>query len=161
MPPLTPSGPSLQQSPAQQQLLDAQKELLSAAFSQANAYTNLILGAGYAGFFAAWAFTKDRLTVTELFWSALLVTCSLFIFVTFELVKAFYTGTAYIGLARVVADEANFMSHLAQFKKARHASDIRFGKIWLYVFLVTAITGLAGGGILISAFVRNLFQLYF
>ena len=141
-------------------MLDAQKELLSSAFSQANAYTNLILGAGYAGFFTAWAFTKDRLTLSELFWSALLVTCSLFLFVTFEIVKAFYMGTAYIGLARVVEDEANFMSHLAQFKRVRRVSDIRFGKIWLYVFLVTAMSGLAGGAILISAFVRNLFRLY-
>ena len=87
MPPLTPPGqPAAQQQALntaiqqhlldaqQQQLLDAQKELLSAAFSRANAYTNLILGAGYAGFFAVWAFTKDHLTPPQLFWSALFVT---------------------------------------------------------------------------------------
>ena len=45
-----------------QELIDAQKEIISFSYSQGMAYANLIIGAGYAGFFATWAFTRRLLS---------------------------------------------------------------------------------------------------
>jgi len=59
------------------EILEAQKELLAHTFSQAQAYTNVILVAGYAGFFAIWSFIKPELTKATVFWSGLLISLSL------------------------------------------------------------------------------------
>lgn len=147
-------------TPQQQQLLDAQKELLSFSFSRAMAYTNLILGAGYAGFFATWGFTRDRLSAHETLWAALLVTLSLLSFVLFEVYKSFHISTTLLGLSRAVADPANLTQRLVDWQRKAQSADIRFGRIWAATFWFTLLTGLGGGGILIYAFVRALIHSY-
>ena len=144
----------------QQQLLDAQKELLSFSFNRAMAYTNLILGAGYAGFFATWSFSRDRLSAHETLWSALLVTLSLLSFVLFEIFKAFYISKTLLGLSRAVADPEHLAQRLLEWQRDSHAAEIRFGRIWVVTFWFTVLTGVGGGGILIFAFVRALVQSY-
>jgi hypothetical protein len=141
-------------------LLEAQKELLSAAYSQAQAYTSLILGAGYAGFFAAWGFTRDQLSAPQILWSALLVTLSLMSFVLFEVYKSFYVSRALLALGRTVQDPAQFPQLLENWKAERRDADIRFGRIWAGSFWVTLPSGLGGGLILIYGFVSSLIKLY-
>jgi hypothetical protein len=150
-----------QQRAAPQNLLDAQKELLSSSFSRASAYTNLILGAGYAGFFAVWAFTRDQLTPPQVLWSALLVTVSLLSFVVFEVYKNFYLSRALLSLARAVADEANFAVRILEWKRDQQAREIRFGRIWASAFWLTLLFGFGGGLVLVYAFVRGLLRWYF
>ena len=123
-------------TPQQQQVLDAEKELLSFSFNRAMAYTNLILGAGYAGFFATWAFTRDHLSASETLWSALFVTLSLLSFVLFEVYKSFYISRTLVGLSHAVADPANVAQRLLDWQRDKHLVDIRFGKIWATTFLV-------------------------
>jgi hypothetical protein len=153
--------PPRQQSPGAQELLDAQKELLSASFSRANAYTNLILGAGYAGFFAVWAFTRDQLSPPQVLWSALLVTLSLLSFVCFEVYKNFYISHALLGLARAVQDEEHFAVRILEWKQDQQVRELRFGKIWASVFWLTLLSGLGGGLILVYAFICGLLNFYF
>lgn len=141
-------------------LLEAQKELLSSAYSQAQAYTNLILGAGYAGFFAAWGFTRDQLSPPQILWSALLVTLSLLSFVLFEVYKSFYTSQALLGLSHTVQNPAQFPQLLEKWKADRRSADIRFGRIWAGTFWVTLLSGLGGGIVLIYGFVASLINLY-
>lgn len=142
-------------------LLETQKELLSSAYSQAQAYTNVILGAGYAGFFAAWGFTRDQLTPTQVLWSALLVTLSLLSFVLFEVYKSFYTSQALLGLSRTVQDPSQFAQLLEKWKLERRSAEIRFGRIWASTFWITLLSGLAGGLVLIYSFVSSLIRLHF
>ena len=70
-----------------QVIQDYQIKLLSALFDKATAYANLIIMAGYAGFFGLWSFTKDKLTPMQVFWSALFITISASVFVIFETFK--------------------------------------------------------------------------
>lgn len=151
-----PAGPN----PQQQQLLDAQKELLAFSFNGAMAYTNLILGAGYAGFFTTWAFTRDHLSVRQSLWSALFVTLSLLSFVVFEIFKSFHISKTLIGLSRAVADPAGLAQRLIEWQRERQSAEILFGRMWVMTFWFTLITGLFGGLILIYAFVSSLVQSY-
>jgi hypothetical protein len=127
-------------TPQQQELLDAQKELLASSFNQAMAYTNVILGAGYAGFFATWAFTRDKLSPRETLWSAFLLTVSLLSFVLFEVYRSFYTSRQLLGLSRAVNDPANIAQRLLEWQRERHSVEIRFGRIWATTFWITLLT---------------------
>src|SRR5258708_28488103 len=73
-------------------VVDIQIRIIAGAYEKANAYTNLIIVAGYAGLFAVWQFTKDNLSRKQTLISALLIIVSLAIFVIFEIYKAHYTS---------------------------------------------------------------------
>jgi len=141
-------------------LLDANKELLAHAYDRGMAYTNLILGAGYAGFFATWTFTRDRLTDRQTLWSALLVSLSLISFVLFEVYKTFFVSRTLLALSRAVQNPTEVVRRLAEWQQIVEASQIRFGRIWAYTFPFTLFTGLAGIGILVYAFICALLKSY-
>ena len=69
-------------------VVDIQIRIIAGAYEKANAYTNLIIVAGYAGLFALWQFTKDNLSRRQVIISGLLTITSLAIFVLFEIYKA-------------------------------------------------------------------------
>src|SRR5229473_781460 len=71
--------------------VEIQIRIIAGAYEKANAYTNLIILAGYAGLFALWQFTKDNLSRTQVLVSALLTLTSITIFVLFEIYKAHFT----------------------------------------------------------------------
>lgn len=103
----------------QPSLLEAQKELLSSTFGQAQAYTNVVLVAGYAGFFGIWSFVRDDLSRGTMFISALLITISLGFFVLWEVAGMIMRNNVLTSLATVVADEAKFAEGLAAYKRKR------------------------------------------
>jgi hypothetical protein len=141
--------------------VELQKEVLSASFNQAQAYTNIVLGAGYAGFFAVWAFTREQLTAPQALWSALLVAISLLSFVLFEVYKARYVSRLLLTLSNTLNDETRFLPALAEWKRQQQAHDLRFGVIWAKTFWFALSTGVAGGLILLYAFVQALLRWYF
>src|SRR5438034_479873 len=73
-------------------VVDTQIRIIAGSYDKANAYTNLIILAGYAGLFALWQFTKDNLGRTQVLVSGLLFLISITIFVVFEIYKAHYTS---------------------------------------------------------------------
>ncbi len=143
-------------SPQSDSVIAAQKELLAFSYNSAAAYTNLILGAGYVGYFAAWTFVHDRLTpVTEL-WTALLVLLSLLSFICFEVYKSFYISRSLQSLHLVVSDPAHFVRRVDEYDKSMQALTIQMFTIWRWAFWITLTTGIAGAGVLISAIVHGL-----
>jgi hypothetical protein len=150
----------MHQPPTIDSLISAQKELLAFAYNSAAAYTNLILGAGYVGYFATWAFLKDRLTPLTELWSALLVLVSLLSFILFEVYKSFYVSQSLLSLQRAVQDPAHFLQRVQEYERDRQARDIRMGRIWATTFWFCLLTGFAGGLIFISAVVHAIFLRY-
>ena len=142
------------------ELLEARKKLLSSSYSKAGAYTNMVLGLGYAGFFGLWALTKEYLTNDQVLWAALLMLISLLTFILFEVYKSFYTSKSLLGMARAMSDPQNFHQKILQWESENQTKTIRFGMIWSSVFWVTVITGIGGALILMYAFIVNLFTLY-
>ncbi|HMH44290.1 MAG TPA: hypothetical protein VK557_12450 [Pyrinomonadaceae bacterium] len=144
--------------------VEAQIRIIAGAYEKANAYTNLIVLAGYAGLFALWQFTKGNLSRMQVLVSALLTLCSITIFVLFEIYKAHYTSRQLRQYANVVqqpenkASLENLVSAMNDFEAAERAAAVHFVRYWQAVFWVTTITGLGAALVLAYAFVRALFR---
>ncbi|MGN6229475.1 MAG: hypothetical protein ACTHNM_18765 [Dyella sp.] len=142
------------------EVLEAQKELLASSFSQAQAYTNVILAAGYAGFFGVWGFVRSELTRGTVFWSALLVTISLAMFVAWEILGMYMRSRTLIGIAQAVAQPERFEELMLEYKRTAQERSIRFGRLWLITVVGTVTTGFGAFCILLSAFVHGLWLTY-
>ncbi len=142
------------------ELLEAQKELLESTFNKAMAYTNMIIFAGYASFFAIWNFTKPQLSDTQILWSALLISVSLIFFVLFEIYGMFHRSRSMLGLVKVVNNPDKFESFLLEHKNIEQGRAVTLGRIWLIIFPISVITGVCGAGVLIWAFITQLLETY-
>jgi len=142
------------------ELLSAQKELLAHAFGQAQAYTNVVLAAGYAGFFAIWSFLKPELSKVQIFWSALLVSVSLATFILWEVYQVSYRSRSLLSLARAVDDPARFHEHMLKYRQSEQDRLIELKRLWVGTYAVTVLTGFAGVGVLLWAFVQTLWRHY-
>ncbi|MDI1273750.1 hypothetical protein [Polaromonas sp.] len=140
--------------------LEAQKELISHAYGQARAYTNLILVAGYAGFFAIWSFLKPELTKPEIFWSAILVSVSLAAFVFWEVYQGYFQSRQLLGLVKAVKNPDQFAALIEAHKLAARDQYIVYARVWSVVFFFSVVSGLAGVLVLLFAFVRSLWSFY-
>lgn len=143
-----------------QELLAAQKELICSAYSQEMAYTNLIIGAGYAGFFATWAFTRKLLPDQLVLWSALFISISLISFVGFEVYKTFYMSRDNLELGEAVSHPDQFERLIREYQQKHQARIIKFGKIWTRTFGISVATGFSAGGLLMASFIIGLVRQY-
>lgn len=71
--------------------LESQVKWLESAYEKSKAYTNLVIVAGYAGFFALWQATRGTVGGRHSAWAALLMLFSLTSFVLYEVFKMFWT----------------------------------------------------------------------
>ena len=142
------------------ELLDAQKELLAHTFSQAKAYTNVILVAGYAGVFAIWSFLKDDLTKATAFSSGLLISISLALFIAWEVYSMFFRSQSILGVARALEDPDRFEQLMLDYRTSEQERIIRYGRIWLIQLPLVVATGFGAIGVLVSAFVHGLWLTY-
>ncbi|HBB96752.1 MAG TPA: hypothetical protein DC054_15340 [Blastocatellia bacterium] len=145
-------------------VVDIQIRIIAGAYEKANAYTNLIIVAGYAGLFAVWQFTKDNLSRKQTLISALLIIISLAIFVIFEIYKAHYTSRLLRQYGKTVQDPKNksspeqLLSAMNEFEAAERRAGMHFVQFWNAAFWLTTITGLAAACVLVYAFLRQLFR---
>jgi hypothetical protein len=143
------------------ELLNAQKELAAHTFDKAQAYTNVVLLAGYAGFFAIWSFIRPDITKEQVFWSGLLIALSLTAYMLWEIYGSFYRSRSLLCLAKAVNNPDKFHELLEQHKLDEQARIIFLGQIWVVVFGFTVLTGFSAIGILLWAFVSTLWKIYF
>ena len=141
-------------------LLNAQKELVAHTFTQAQAYTNVVLLAGYAGFFAIWAFLKPDLSKGQVFWSGLLIALSLATYVLWEVYQSFSRSRSILGLANAVATPERFHELLERYRVAEQDRLIQMRRAWVVAFSVTVVSGVLAILVLLAAFVQVLFALY-
>lgn len=143
-------------------LVEQQIKLLSASYDKAMAYTNLIILAGYAGFFGLWNLTKGLLSPCQEAFSALFMLCSLTIFVVFEIYKAFYAQTENRKMAKIIfSPEAKqtletYRAALKKFDIEEKKSRISFNRFWAFTFYPTVAFGILADGILMIAFILKL-----
>ncbi len=137
------------------------KELQSSLYDKASSYTKLVMALGYGGFFAAWSGTKPYLSPKLIVASALLMTISLVFFIAFEVVQAMVTS--YLSI-QFVSNSNNPDGKILETLQAHKSRQLKLTSIlitvWKFVFPVSAITGLLGGGVLIYSFVASLLTMY-
>jgi hypothetical protein len=146
-----------------EEFIEMQMKIISASYEKAMAYTNLIIVAGYAGFFALWQITKDYLSRNQVLWSALLMLISIILFVVFEIYKAYYSSRTLMDIGKILSDPENrsslatLVSEMEKYNLDEQKRYIRFGRTWHIVFIVTVLSGVSAAFILVYALVRSLF----
>ena len=96
--------------------IEAVVRIMAALYDKAAAYTNLVVIAGYAAFFAVWANIKGLLPKREMMYAALFMTISLICFVLWETAKMVMTTVQLNSLRRAESTRLAFVG----------AFDIRF-----------------------------------
>jgi hypothetical protein len=154
MPPVEPtSRPPI--VPAE--LIDFQKTM----YDKATTYTKVIMGLGYGCFFAAWSGTKAYLSPKLLVGSALLVTFSLVLFVLYEICETMITSYLSVDFANTLSKPGTNVSAALLAHKDKMSRLTRpLVSFWKVTFPLSALTGLAGAGILIYAFVASLVRMW-
>ncbi|HEX4920679.1 MAG TPA: hypothetical protein VFV92_08060 [Candidatus Bathyarchaeia archaeon] len=136
------------------------RELQSQMFDKASAYTKLILGLGYGGFFAAWSGGKANLRPLELMSSAFLMLLSLILFIGFEMYEEFFLSTRNLAFAKALSSQSDVLGAIERLKTDEAKSVNAYVRVWKFIFWPSAITGILGALILIEAFIRSVWRLW-
>jgi hypothetical protein len=138
--------------------------IVSDSYEKMTAYTNLLMVAGYAGFFALWQMSKDFLTKTETLSAALLTLISLAIFVFFEIYRALEQMRLLRRYSNAFMDDkitmsaASLQATMDDYKAKAKGTSSRLSTTWLVVFVLTTLFGLAGTAVLLIALIRALLR---
>ena len=142
--------------------VETQTKIISEGFEKATNYTNLIIVAGYAGFFALWQMTREYLNRDQVLISALLMMVSIIVFIVFEIYKALNTSIVLWKYSQLFTNTNNIssvevmQSAINTFQARQSKSNNRLLVLWGLVFAVTTATGLAAAFVLLYAFIRAL-----
>jgi hypothetical protein len=129
------------------------------AFDMGAAYTKVVMGLGYGGFFTAWSFTRDHLGKRESIVVALLITVSLIAFVMYEVWSLYLITVQQLkDLDRLIA--ARTIEQLQAEEQALEKSAIKRKKliifVWRPTYVFCVVTGLLGAAVLVRRFVLEL-----
>ena len=142
-------------------------EILSAAYDKAMAYTNLIMIAGYVSFFTMWSFTREYLSKGQVLWSALIMTVSIVVFVSYEVLKMIVSSRTLLRFNRAISDPAlqtdpdALASALAKHQNEVQEQTVWLGRFWHVILVVTITTALIAIGIVFYGMICGLIATYF
>jgi len=147
---------SVQQTKAQQrEQIEALKEVVTHTYSSSTNYTNLIIVAGYVGFFTVWKSMKDDLGTIIVLGSCL----SVFISVVLFIISAIHTMLASAMFHRKFFAEIKGElppTFVDDYRNRAQKHQQHMFKAWLILFIPTLAFGLMGGGLLVYGFSESL-----
>ena len=140
-------------------MIEALTAVYKGMYDSAATYVNIIMLGGYAGAFAVWSLAGDALSVEQRSWAGLWLIISLAVFVLWEVAKMIVLGVLAIQFQRLAATKVGDLpKQIGRYQKAQDQWMMKFHFTWaVFVLPVAIFTGLAGGGVLVHAFVTNLF----
>jgi hypothetical protein len=153
----------LQREMIDDEIVDTYIKIISASYDKAVTYMNVIIIAGYAGFFALWSLSKQYLTSTQARWAALSMLVSICTVVFFEVYKMETTTELLLKQAEILKgpavkmDSTKALSALRKFEHAYERKNISFVRAWKVNVVVAVLTALVGAGILAFSFIHGLF----
>jgi hypothetical protein len=145
-------------------LADAQIRVVTAAFSQGAAYTNLITLGAYAGFFGLWQLTENYISKQQALWAALLILVSLCVFIMFEVYKMTFFSRQFFARAQLLnSPEARsnpnvLLQKLSELELLQQGQAAFSMRVWMVALATTVGFGVVAAGILAYAFVTGLLQ---
>lgn len=137
------------------------EDLIKTVYDQARAYTNAIILAGYAAFFAIWSFTRAMVPDRPELLAALLMLISCSVFVAWEVVQMIIRTWTLLGITAACGDgDPEAPRRLAEYaNKNATTGTVRATIIaWSVVLIITVCSGVSAAGILVWAFVVELWQ---
>lgn len=144
------------------ELANYQVKILTASYDKQKAYTNLIIIAGYAGFFGLWQITKLYLSINQAIWAALFMLASVTIFVIWEVIRAFLLSRRLNIRAKAIFNSEllktpkDFTNAFIQYEKEERNLSIYLDRFWLLTWIPTVGFGIIAIAVLAWAFVSRL-----
>ena len=143
----------------EKQRIEEQIAVNAAVFEKANAYMNIMILAGYAGFFTIWSFTNDLLGDLTRISTALLVGVSLIFYVFWEVIKSHYSSSQVVArhslsLQGLEPDEYILRARILDKKK--DFQDRSLVRMWPWFLRITVVPGFLGALLLVYNFVAFL-----
>ena len=128
-----------------------QRDVVRDAHERGQAYTNVILTVGYAGFFGLWAITKDyqwpRLQALALVFIAISMCC----FVGWEILQA--------AIRSALPDEPEHLTVNESPKKHWYTRS-NIVKVWAWFFVPAVATGLLAAALLMTVLIARAIQAF-
>lgn len=158
--PLGKSLETLAREEQHEQVVKLFSDLMTVAYDKSASYLNIVTLGGYAAFFALWSLLGQDVSISQKFWSGLLIGISVVLFVGFEIAKVAILYVRLLklrGVARASPD--TLQQRFSDFTAAQAATTRAGIGIWLIIFPVTVATGLGGAAFLLYAFALKLFSL--
>ncbi|MBI4780641.1 MAG: hypothetical protein HY785_04895 [Oscillatoriophycideae cyanobacterium NC_groundwater_1537_Pr4_S-0.65um_50_18] len=131
-------------------------EIISRLQTSNASYTNLILAAGYAAFFAFWSTLKSDMPIKLYATSGLLMVLSLMFFIAWEIIKMIWTTLALRSIEGKLTSRPPEPDTMAKFQQEINAFDRRIGRLWIYFLFPTITCGITSGLCLVGFFVWKL-----
>ena len=153
-----------QQEATAEKMIDALNKIVAFSYDKAAAYTNVVLVAGYASFFALWSTTKPVLTHWLSLTALLLMTISATVFVLFELYKMIHSGRFFLDHKHLITDQElrkdpkKLQAKLNEFEQLQNLHTLRFTKVWVVVLWLTVPTGVIAVGLLVFNYLQLLLK---
>ncbi|MUH00365.1 hypothetical protein F7734_52095 [Scytonema sp. UIC 10036] len=141
----------------QKKIVSFLKDIQTRAYDKTRSYTNLVIAAGYAGFFAFWRSVKDDLPKITMLSSGLLITISLCIFISSEVYNMISDALYQRKINRMLRanNSANIINDIQNFEQEHEEKSYC---IWFWLLLPTIITAISGAILLIGSFVIGLWN---
>lgn len=105
--------------------------------NNSNAYTNLIMVAGYAGYFAFWSILAGKIPTWLFNACGVAITLSLTLFITWEIVKMFWSAKHMRATQAILAKRphtTSFLNSRRPFKTSAHARKSSGSCFWYRQF---------------------------
>jgi len=135
--------------------IEAFIQLNEKLMNNANNYTNLIMVAGYAGFFAFWSTLVGKVPEWLFFTCGLLITLSLTFFIGWELIKMFWSAS-HMRKTQSILAKSRRPNVIAEYEKAFREFSEETQKVWMMFLIPSVITGILAAVILIGFFFNQL-----
>lgn len=139
-------------------LIEQQKQILSHMYQKASSYTNLIVLAGYAGIFGIWQYVREILSKQITIWIALLISCSLIIFVGYEVWKMIAEAMFMRRLNKVIEVNVTPQERSIVWQRVFTEYARKQSKTWVFFLVPTVLFGFSAAFILIYQFIKNLYS---
>jgi hypothetical protein len=142
-----------------QQFRSAIKEQIETQHDTAAKYMTVIATVGYAGYFALWTLSKDVLTHWQTSLSGFLGLISLSTFIVWEIFAMITRSKAtfrYVDLVQHQYLPDEFFVRFRELEEEERNAKLRIIPIWAVALVVSASSALAGAGVLLYAFSKNL-----
>lgn len=123
-------------------------------FRQAQSYSNVVIGIGYAGFFALWSMVRPDITVQAHAAAALLVGFSLVVFVAWEVYQMTTMALTSKRIEVRMQSSEGFMA--AEIDAIGNGLQVRLAKCWPVVLAFTVIPAGIGASLLLYGIGRKL-----
>lgn len=136
----------------------ATKEVVAHVYGKANSYSNVIIAAGYVGFFTLWSSLKSDLPQWAILSSGALILISLMTFIGFEIYKMISVSVQMHRVSKRL--QKPDMSTLNEIQRIEQKSALISARVWIFTVIPTVLSGFGAGLVLLYCFLIDFIAPY-